>query len=264
MKSKKITALLLASAMVFSLASCNMIGKRDRDDDDDRIERTEDEEETKKTTEEETTEETTTEKETEEETTTTTESETEATTEAKREEFSGKVVDFDDMHFFVNGKKYTLGKSTLKEMIDDGVPFEESDLKKLDQKIKKNQRQLTGGFRIRLDKFWSALVYVMNVDDDEKTLGECVIYRISVPSLTENYKNEANLTFDFPLNLTMDELVKAAGEPEGSNKSHYDGEKYHTDTYSYKQKSKKFLGSKAFTFEFKNDVLNKIELDYIP
>ena len=264
MKSKKITALLLASAMVFSLASCNMIGKRDRDDDDERIERTEDEE-TEKT--KETTEESTTEKETEEETTTTeseTEATTEETTEAKREEFSGKVVDFDDMHFFVNGKKYTLGKSTLQEMIDDGVPFEESDLKKVDQKIKKNQRQLTGGFRIRLDKFWSALVYVMNVDDDEKTLGECVIYRISVPSLDQNYKNEANLTFDFPLNITMDELVKNAGEPAEGNKKHNDYDNYHTDTFSYKQKSKKFLGSKAFNFDFKNDVLNKVELDYIP
>ena len=261
MKSKKITALLLASAMVFSLASCSIPGgKRDRDDDDERIERTEDEE-TEKTTEE-TTEETTSE-ETTEETTTTTESETEAT-EAKREEFSGKVVDFDDMHFFVNGKKYTLGKSTLQEMIDDGVPFEESDLKKVDQKIKKNQRQLTGGFRIRLDKFWSALVYVMNVEDDEKTLAESVIYRISVPSLDQNYKNEANLTFDFPLNITMDELVKNAGEPAEGNKKHNDYDNYHTDTFSYKQKSKKFLGSKAFNFDFKNDVLNKVELDYIP
>ena len=260
MKSKKITALLLASVMVFSLAACNMNGKRDRDDDEDRIERTE--EETEKT-EEETTEETTTEKETTEETTTTTESETEAT-EAKREEFSGKVVDFNDMHFFVNGKKYTLGKSTLQEMIDDGVPFEESDLKKVDQKIKKNQRQLTGGFRIRLDKFWSALVYVMNVDEGEKTLAECVIYRISVPSLDQGYKNEANLTFDFPLNITMDELVKNAGEPAEGNKKHNDYDNYHTDTFSYKQKSKKFLGSKAFNFDYKNDVLNKVELDYIP
>ena len=261
MKSKKITALLLASAMVFSLASCSIPGgKRDRDDDDERIERTEDEE-TEKTTEE-TTEETTSE-DTTEETTTTTESETEAT-EAKREEFSGKVVDFDDMHFFVNGKKYTLGKSTLQEMIDDGVPFEESDLKKVDQKIKKNQRQLTGGFRIRLDKFWSALVYVMNVEDDEKTLAESVIYRISVPSIDQNYKNEANLTFDFPLNITMDELVKNAGEPAEGNKKHNDYDNYHTDTFSYKQKSKKFLGSKAFNFDFKNDVLNKVELDYIP
>jgi len=260
MKSKKITALLLASAMVFSLASCNMPGKRDRDDDDERIERTTDEETEK--TEEETTEETTTEKETTEETTTT-ESETEAT-EAKREEFSGKVVDFNDMHFFVNGKKYTLGKSTLQEMIDDGVPFEESDLKKVDQKIKKNQRQLTGGFRIRLDKFWSALVYVMNVDEGEKTLAECVIYRISVPSLDQGYKNEANLTFDFPLNITMDELVKNAGEPAEGNKKHNDYDNYHTDTFSYKQKSKKFLGSKAFNFDYKNDVLNKVELDYIP
>ena len=260
MKSKKITAILLAGVMAFSLASCSLPGgKRDRDDDDERVERTEDEE-TEKTTKE-TTEETTSEETTEE--TTTTESETEAT-EAKREAFSGKVVDFDDMHFYVKGKKYTLGKSTLQEMIDDGVPFEESDLKKVDQKIKKNQRQLTGGFRIRLDKFWSALVYVMNVEDGEKTLAESVIYRISVPSLDQNYKNEAELTFDFPLNMTMDELVKNAGEPEEGNKKHTDGDNYHTDSFAYKQKSKKFLGSKAFNFEYKNDVLNKVELDYIP
>lgn len=260
--NKKIAALFLASTMVFSLAACNMPGKRDRDEDEERIERTEDEETTKETTEE-TTEETTTEKETTEETTTT-ESETEATTEAKREAFSGKIVDFADMHFSVNGKKYTLGKSTLKEMIDDGVPFEESDLKKVDQKIKKNQRQLTGGFRLRLDKFWSAQVYVMNVSDDEKTLDECVIYRISLPSIDSKYENKANLEFDFPLNLTMDELVKSAGEPAEGDKKHYDGSNYHTDTFSYKQKSKKYLGSKTFTFEFKDDVLHRVELDYIP
>ena len=251
MKSKKITALLLASAMVFSLASCNMPGKRDRDDDDERIERTEDEETTKETTEE-TTEETTT-----------TESETEATA-AKREAFEGKVVDFDDMHFFVNGKKYTLGKSTLKEMIDDGVPFEASDIKHASEDMKKNARSLTG-FRITLDKFWSAQVGIMNLSDSAKPMSECVICSIRVPSIESKYNNGANLAFDFPMDLTMEELVANAGEPEGDNKKHYEGDNgYYTDTYTYKQKAKKYIGSKSFEFEFKKGEITSISINYLP
>ena len=36
-----------------------------------------------------------------------------------------KYVNFDEMNFYINGKKYTLGKVTLQDLIDDGVPFKE-------------------------------------------------------------------------------------------------------------------------------------------
>lgn len=254
MKSKKVTALLLAGAMVFSLASCSNSGKRSRDDD-----------ETERVTEEETTEETTTEKETTtEEETTTTESETTAeTTEESRAEYTGTIIDFDDMHFFINGKKYTMGKTTLQEMYDDGVPFRKSEDSKLDQKLKKNSSQLTGGFSIELDEYWAAQVFVMNVSSEEKPASECVIYRIILNNISRKYQNNANLTFDFPLNLTTSELVKIAGEPADGVK-HLDGSNYYTDTYTYKQKSKKYLGSKSYTFEYLNDVLNKVTIDYLP
>jgi len=132
MKSKKIASLILAASMLVSLAACSGTGKKTGDDD-----------KTKETTEETTTE-ATTESETEE-TTTATEKDggiselpdpsdetsetskatdaTEASSESSESKadsgstFTGKIIDFDDMHFFVNGKKYTLGKTTLQEML---------------------------------------------------------------------------------------------------------------------------------------------------
>ena len=260
MKKTKITALILTGCMALSLTACNFASnKRDRDDDDDkRAETTTEEETTKKETTAETSEETTTEA--------TTEASSEETSAAapSREAFKGKIVDFADMHFSINGKTYTLGKTTLQEMIDDGVPFAESDIKHASDEMKKNARSLTG-FKITLDKFWSAQVGVMNLSDSAKPMSECIICSIRVPSLESHYNNGANLAFDFPMDITMEELVANAGEPEGDNKKHYDGDDgYYTDTYTYSQKSKKYLGSKSFEFEFKKGEITRISINYIP
>jgi len=259
MKSKKIVALLLAGCMVMSIAACN--ANKRTDDDTDRTEesQTEETEDTKET--EESTEKT--EKSEESTTTTTTSEETEAT-QASRAAYTGKVLDFEDMHFFVNGKKYTLGTTTLQEMIDDGVPFKESDIKYASEKIKKNTQSFNG-FGIELDKFWSPQVYVMNLSDSEKPMSECVIYRIYMPSIDDHYQNNANLSFDFPYDITMDELVANAGEPKEGDKDHYDGDDgYYTDTYNYKQKSEKYLGSREYSFEYKKGEISKIVISYIP
>ena len=261
MKSKKIVALLLAGCMVMSIAACNNKSDRRDDDDNERVE----ESETKETEDTEATEESTEKTEKEEPTTTTTTSEeTTEATQASREAFSGKVIDFEDMHFFVNGKKYTLGQTTLQEMIDDGVPFKESDIKYASEKIKKNTQSFNG-FGIDLDKFWSAQVYVMNLSDSEKPMSECVIYRIYLPGIENHYENNANLSFDFPYDITMDELVANAGEPKEGDKDHYDGDDgYYTDTYNYKQKSEKYLGSREYSFEYKKGEITKIVISYIP
>ena len=271
MKMRKITSLILAGVMAISIAACNMLpGLRpNKDDDDDRetrIEESETEKETTKetTTEETTKEETTTEASSEETTTGIPDADTE-TTQAQSGGTSGKVLDFDDMHFYINGKKYTMGQTTLQELIDDGVPFRKSDLSKINQSVKKNGRQLTGGFNIELDKYWTAQVYIMNATTSEKPAKDCVIWRINLPLIDKNYENKANLTFDFPFTMTMADLTASAGEPEEGNKKHYDGSNYHTDTYTYKSKAKRFsLYNRVYTFEFKNDVLSKVEMDYLP
>ena len=276
MKSKKIMALLLAGSMVMSLAAC--MPKVDRDIEDDKQveesgtteEETTEEETTTTTAEETTSEETTSEETTSEETTSEAiaseeSKESEATSaSAKSGSFKGKIVDFKDMHFYVNGKKYTLGKTTLQEMIDDGVPFSEKSIKNASQEMKKNSQSLNG-FSIELDKFWSAQIYVMNLSSSAKPMNQCVIYKISLPSIDSHYKNGANLSFDFPIEITQEEVIANAGEPKKGNKTHYEGDNgYYTDTYRYTEKSKKYLGSKEYSFEFKKGEISRILISYMP
>lgn len=223
MKGKKAAALLLTGAMAFSLVSCGNAGKRGRDED-----------ETGRTTAEE--------------------------TAAKTyEKSSGSIIDFEDMHFFVNGKKYTLGRTTLQEMFDDGVPFLESDRSRLGQKLKGESGLLTGAFSIELDENLAAQVYIMNISSEEKPYSECVINRIILSNIDGKHKNKANLSFDFPLNMTMSELEKLAGEPSGGVKHVGD-----TDIYAYGQKSKKYHATMSYNFQFENDVLRRIEIEYAP
>lgn len=268
MKRLKITALLLAGCMMLSLSACApKAPKNDRDEDDKKTEETT-EEETTTTTEETTTEETTA--ESSEETTTEESKDTEATAASGESKdagssFSGKIIDFDDMHFYVNGKKYTLGQTTLQEMIDDGVPFNEKDIKNATRTMKKNSQSLNG-FGIECDKFWSPSVYVMNLSTEEKPMNECVIYKFYMHSIEKDYKNGANISFDFPYKITMDELIANAGEPKNkTDKVHDEGKNgNYTDTFRYRQKSKKYLGSREYSFYFNNGQISRITLTYIP
>ena len=75
----------------------------------------------------------------------------ETTTAAKEKDTSkdGNLwADFDNMSFKINGKTYTLGKTTLQEMIDDGVPFDENDLANAGNNI--NPRYESSSFEIKL------------------------------------------------------------------------------------------------------------------
>lgn len=152
------------------------------------------------------------------------------------------------MHFWINGIEFVLGESTLQDMIDSGVvPFRESDLEDAKNNLKKNTQSC--GFRIDLDKYWSAQVYVLNDTDAGKPANECYISEIYLP----NHPGETQdiLKFDFPLTLTMDELKANAGEPEADNYKHYDGDNgYYTDTFKYTKPSTKYIGNSYYSFEY--------------
>ena len=255
MKRKKIIAVLLAFCMVLSFAACNQNKKSTDDTDEETVEETKDTEETEKT-----------EESADEPATSETTESTEATeaTKASRATYDGKIVDFDDMHFYVNGKKYTLGQVTLQEMIDDGVPFEEKDLKNASETLKKNSQSF-GGFRINLEKFWSAQVSVMNLSDSDKPMSECIVYKISIADLKNEHNSEVEFGFDFPMTLTMEELIACEGKPEEKGIYHFDGDDgYYVDKYTYSKSSELYYGSKDFVFEFQKGVLERIVLEYIP
>ena len=174
----------------------------------------------------------------------------------------GNFINYKDMHFFINGKKYTLGKTTLQEMIDDGVPFDENDIANADNNIKKNYQ--SGGFRIKLDKYWSAQVSVLNPTKGNKKMSQCYINKIYFPNNPDQTQNI--LSFDFPVTMSKEDLIAAVGKPKKDNYRHYedDNSDYYTDTYTYKGKAKKYIRASNYVFEFTNEKLRYVTIEYMP
>ncbi|SCW30372.1 hypothetical protein SAMN02910456_00412 [Ruminococcaceae bacterium YRB3002] len=265
MKMRKILCVLLAFVMVASMASCSSSkSKNSKDDDDDRYEdEYDDEDEDDDEDDEDDEEEEDKTSETSEKTEETTEESTAATTQKSPnpEPKTSDFIDFDDMSFYYNGKKYTLGVTTLQEMIDDGVPFEERDLKDVNEELENNHESM--GFRLKLEDYWSANISVMNTSGAAQPMSQCVISSISLPSLDDEHTSNL-LSFNFPLDLTMDSLVAAVGQPS-EEPYHYDGDDgYYTDKYEYSRSSEKYYGKSKYQFEFTKGVLTRVMMDYLP
>lgn len=183
----------------------------------------------------------------------------ESTESAAAATSSGKYVDLDNMQFSINGKTYTLGKTTLQELVDDGVPFREDDLANANNNLNKNSQ--SQGFRIDLGEYWTAQVYAMNDTDGNKTAAECYISEVYLP--LKDDQTQDILTFAFPQDMTIDMLKANAGEPTDSR--HYDGENgYYTDTLEYTREGTKYYGDSGYTFEFKEGKLEYITIEYLP
>ena len=201
----------------------------------------------------------TTTEETSEPAPTTTEGTTE-TTAKKPAEINGSIVNFDDMSFYISGKKYTLGKSTLQDMIDAGVPFEKSDIDEASTELEAKYQG--GGFRINLADYYSVMIYVLNDTDSPKPMSECIINELYVP-VSDIEQNIFEL--NFPLTLTMDELKANAGEPNNDIYHYEDTDSdYYSDTLKYSIESEIYLGGSSYQFDFVKGELRYFYMTWVP
>ncbi len=183
----------------------------------------------------------------------------ESTAPTTAETPSGSYINLDNMQFTIKGKTYTLGQTTLQQLIDDGVPFNQDDLANANNNLNKNSQ--SQGFRIELAEYWSAQVYTMNDTEENKTAAECYVSEVYLPLKKDNTQDI--LTFAFPQNMTMEDLKANAGEP--TDTKHYDGgDGYYTDTLEYTRPSTKYYGNSGYTFEFTKGQLNYITIEYLP
>lgn len=172
-------------------------------------------------------------------------------------ELGDKYVDLDQRSFAINGKVYTLGQTTLQEMIDDGVPFDEDDIANASNNLNKNHE--SESFEIALGKYYAAQVRVINDSDENQKIADCKLSQIYLP--VKDDQEQDILEFAFPLTLTKDELLQNAGQP--TEQSDYDGENnYHSDKIEYKVDSDKYYGDSGYTFEFVNGALRYVTISY--
>ena len=170
---------------------------------------------------------------------------------------STKYADLDHRQFAINGKEYTLGVTTLQEMIDDGVPFDKDDIANANNNVNPDSGT---DFEIELGKYNYATVYVGNFTDDNKAAKDCPIREIYF-SIDED-ETQNVLSFNFPFSLTEDNLKENSGDPTdyGTNTSN----KYTYTTYEYKVESDDYYGESGYNFEFTNGKLSYVTIDYMP
>lgn len=171
----------------------------------------------------------------------------------------GKWINFDNMQFAINGNVYTLGKTTLQELIDDGVPFNENDLADANNNIKPNYQ--SPGYKIILDEYWSAQVYVGNYTENNALAKDLPIVEVYLPNNLDKTQNV--LSFAFPLDLTEEQLLEKCGEPDEKKLREPDDE-YGYNTYKYIKESDVYYSDSKYYFEFSKKGLKYLYVTYIP
>lgn len=275
MKVKKgMLAGLIVIMLSFSFAAC---GKEEKDAAEGAPEQIT--EETEATEETETTEETQTPEETE-----TTESGSSSQQDSDREEegealtefaipvqenftpvegLSDNYADLENRSFAYSGTVFTLGESTLQDLIEGGIPFEENDLNNKGNNVNKNYE--TSTYTARINDYVTMQFRFINTTGDSMTEEECPlsyvrIFYLYVPQpdydaemnaeITENILDAANtICFSFPVTLTKEQLLENNSENAELGERNYVN--YYIDSEIY-------MGSSGYHFEF-NDTTNQLE-----
>lgn len=262
--NKKLLAAAAIAAMLLSMTACG--SKESSDSSVSETEQVTEAETTAEATEEET-EETTEEEEVSDESAEETEFEVPSIDFTPVEGLSENYADLEKRCFAYDGKIFTLGESTLQDLIDGGIPFSENDLNNVGNNVNKNYE--TGTYTVRINDYVSMQFSFINNTDSNMTEGECLLstvrwYILYVPqpdydqSMNDEIINclsdaAQKVCFAFPLNLTKEQLLE-------NNSDTTEEDEY--NNVEYKVDSEVYYGSSGYSFEF-NDTTNQLENVYI-
>jgi len=171
----------------------------------------------------------------------------------------GKWVNFDNMQVEISGCVVTLGTTTLQELIDAGVPFDEDDLASAGNNVQPNYQ--SQGYKIELGEYWSAQVYVANYTEENAAAKDLPIVEVYLP----NHPDETQdiIKFAFPTTLTEEELIANCGEPQEKRLSDPEDE-YGANYYDYTQESTKYYSDLKYSFDFVKGQLKYFTMTYLP
>ena len=173
-----------------------------------------------------------------------------------------KYVNFDEMNFYINGQKFTLGKTTLQDLIDDGVPFEDGELE--DAKNNLKSKYQSAPFKVDIGKNFNCYIYVFNDSDSGRPANECYVNEVSFHGSYTKGETQNVLTFDFPLNVTIEDLKANAGDPTEKPYHNEDDPKFIADYLEWTKQGKKYMNRNRYRFEFYNYELRNVTITYFP
>lgn len=183
---------------------------------------------------------------------------------------SENYADLDNRAFVYNGKKFTLGESTLKDLIDGGIPFEQNSLNNSGNNVNKNYE--TDRYTADINDYVTMQFMFSNFTDSEQKAEDCVLSYVRYSHLfvpNPDYDASMNaeisemmldgakqVNFSFPTTITKDQLLDKCSE-----NAEEDGKivKYSVDSEVY-------MGSSGYTFEFDDTTgqLKEVRISWLP
>ncbi|MBR4404053.1 MAG: hypothetical protein IKT10_02975 [Clostridiales bacterium] len=173
-----------------------------------------------------------------------------------------KYINFDEMNFYINGKKFTLGKTTLQDMIDAGVPFKEGELEDAKNNLKSNYQ--SAPIKLDIGKGFTASVYVFNDTGSGKPMNECFVNEITYYGSYTKGATQNVLSFDFPLNVTIEDLKANSGDPTEDPYHNEEDPKFIADYLEWTKKGTKYMNRNRYRFEFYNYELRNVSISFYP
>jgi len=147
----------------------------------------------------------------------------EGTAEEVDDRYSGTYINLDEMNIYLDGVKYTLGKSTMGEMLDNGVNLESNNMEGFDSTIEPG-KMISGAYKISTSKEGSVLCNFANDTDEEIPVTECKLHAIDYKVRRSQDVDENVIGFDIPFEITPEELIENSGEPTESRDDSYSAE----------------------------------------
>lgn len=183
---------------------------------------------------------------------------------------SENYADLDNRSFVYNGKKFTLGESTLKDLIDGGIPFEQNSLNNSGNNVNKNYE--TDRYTAEINDYVTMQFMFGNFTDSEQKAEDCVLSYVRYSHLfvpNPDYDASMNaeisemmldgakqVNFSFPTTITKDQLLEKCSE-----NAEVDGK-----IVKYSADSEVYMGSSGYTFEFDDTTgqLKEVRISWLP
>lgn len=178
-------------------------------------------------------------------------------TEADSKTNSSGDISLDELKFYINGKAYVLGQSTLQNLIDDGVPFSEGELDTASNTVKPNSET---SFKITLGEYWSGTVSVMNTTDNAETASNLPLSEVYLPTHNNTGETQNILSFDIPTDISVDEFMSRTNG--AAETTEYSSGAVDVD---YTRESTMYFGDYGYKLSYDDKgELSYITIDYLP
>lgn len=165
--------------------------------------------------------------------------------------------DLDNRSFMLDGHIYTVGVSTVQDMIDNGVVF--SNEADAGNNVQPNYE--SSAMKVELGKYNTLQISVGNFTDENHKLSELPICQVYLPVDTEKEGTD-RVQFAFPLDVTEEDLVANSGEPTEFREFVPEGADYSNNTYEYKVDSEQYIGDSGYEFQFMKGKLKYLYITY--